>query len=322
MSKVARAFRIRVNGTVMGRQLAAASGNWCYIAADNPTLGSPLIYEVVVILKRGINTIEIGLNSTELAPFIDKIKLEKAELNGLGLEAELAELTGSNVNVACTTASNGALINMGLNMVNGIRFNNLIATESKTYFVDIHYITKADRNMRVSMNGQPFTTEPFVASGNWCFEGGTTKVKTIELNFSQGSNTIEFKPTGADAPFIDKIVLREAEPVVTTSANMQDASVARFNNQQLEQIKVNTVAVYPNPVQAGTPITVSLPDVMFAGGAVTLQITDVTGRLVFSQNLPQQTNRQVKLENNLSKGMYVLSVSQGLVRTSKKVIVQ
>ena len=78
MSKVNRPFRIKVNGTTMGRQLATASGNWCYIAPDNPTLGSPAIYEVVVILKRGLNTIEIGLNNAELAPFIDKIKLEKS----------------------------------------------------------------------------------------------------------------------------------------------------------------------------------------------------------------------------------------------------
>lgn len=321
MSKVNRPFRVRVNGTTMGRQLATASGNWCYIAADNPTLGSPAVYEVVVILKRGLNTIEIGLNNVELAPFIDKIKLEKAELNGLGLEAELAELIGTNTNVPCTTASNGALINMGLNVVNGIRYNNLIATENKTYLVDIYYISKADRSMRISINGEPFTTESFVASGNWCFEGGTTKVKTIEVNFLQGVNNILFRPTGTDAPFIDKIVIREAAPEITSAANQQETFGANLGTQLLELPIANAFTVYPNPVQAGTPITLMLPGAVTTG-PVLIQVTDVAGRIVFTQTLPAQTNRQVKLENRFSRGMYVLTVSQGLVRTSKKIVIQ
>jgi hypothetical protein len=323
MTKNARPFRIRVNGTTMGRQLAAPSGNWCYIDASNPTLGSPAVYEVVVILKRGLNTIEIGLNNVEQAPFIDKIKLEKAELNGLGLEAELAELVGTSTTVACSVASNAAQVNIGLALANGIRYNNLVSSENKTYQVDIYYITKAERNLRVSINGEPFTTHAFTPSGNWCFEASpVVAVKSIELTFAQGINTIEFRATGTDAPFIDKIVIREVEPVITSAANSQQVVGANLGDQLMQPLPINAVAVYPNPVQVGTPVTLSLPDALFAGGPVTLQITDVTGRVVFAQTLPAQTNRQVKLASNLSKGMYVLSVSQGFNRTSKKLIVQ
>ncbi|MEJ8819169.1 glycosyl hydrolase [Lacibacter sp. H407] len=323
MSKVNRPFRIKVNGTTMGRQLATASGNWCYIAADNPTLGSPAVYEVVVILKRGLNTIEIGLNNAELAPFIDKIKLEKAELNGLGLEAELAELISANNSIlvpTCTVASNGALVNMGLNTNNAIRFNNLVSSETKTYQVDIYYITKVQRNLRVSINGEPFTTESFVASGNWCFEASpVVAVKSMELTFAQGTNTIEFKPTGTDAPFIDKIVIREPTPA--SAANQQASLGADLGTQLFEQATANVFAVYPNPAQTGTPITLMLPGSVTTG-QVLVQVTDVTGRIVFAQTLPAQTNRQVKIENRLSKGMYVLTVSQGLLRTSKKIVIQ
>jgi hypothetical protein len=315
MSAALRTFRVVVNGVILGRQNPPISGAWCFNA------GSPAVFEVTVILKRGINVIDITPFSGD-APFIDKIKLEKAALNGLTLEAETAELAGTNVTVACATASNLALINMGLTAGNAIRFNHLLATESKSYLVDIHYITKADRSLRISVNGEPFTTESFTASGNWCFEGGTTKVKTVELDLSQGSNSIEFRPTGADAPFIDRIVIREVEPVVTAAANRQEMAGANLNNRQIEKPSISAVAIYPNPVQVGTPVTLLLPDDFFAEGPALLQITDVTGRVVFAQTLPVQTNRQVKLMTNLSKGMYVLSVSSGGLRTSKKLIVQ
>ncbi len=322
MSKVNRPFRIKVNGTTMGRQLAMASGNWCFIDATNPTLGSPAIYEVVVILKRGLNTIEIGLNNTELAPFIDKIKLEKAELNNLSLEAELAEQLGTATTVACTVASNGAQVNIGIPLTNGIRYNNIVSSESKTYQVDIYYITKVQRNLRVSINGEPFSTLAFEPSGNWCFEATpVVAVKSIELTFAQGTNTIEFRAAGTDAPFIDRIVIREPSPEITSAANQQQAFGANLGTQLFEQSTANAFAVYPNPVQTGTPITLMLPGAVTTG-QVLIQVTDIAGRIVFAQTLPAQTNRQIKLENRLSKGMYVLTVSQGSIKTSKKIVIQ
>ncbi len=325
MSKVSRPFRVRVNGTTMGRQVAAPSGNWCYIDALNPTLGSPAIYEVVVILKRGLNTIEIGLNNVELAPFMDKIKLEKAELNGLGLEAETAELfssTNTTVITNCSVASNGALVNMVASTSNGIRYNNLVSAENKTYQVDIYYITKVQRSVRVSINAEPFTTLAFAPSGNWCFE--TTPVvamTSVQLTFAQGSNSIELRPTGADAPFIDKIVIREPVTEITASAIQEGTFAANAVTDLFEQPAAKTFSVYPNPVKAGTPITLMLPGSPNQGPGL-IQIRDVTGRVVFEQNMQTPGNRQIKLENRLSKGMYVLTLMQGSTSTSRKIIIQ
>ena len=323
MSKNARGFRIRVNGTLMGRQLAPASGNWCYIDATNPTLGAPTIYEVVVILKRGLNTIEIGLNNVELAPFIDKIKLEKAEINGLSLEAELAEFIGSSVSVACTnaSASNGSGVNMGTSTANGIRYNNLVSSETKTYQVDIHYVTKAERNLKFAINGEPFTTLAFAITGNWCFEpGAVIGVKTIEMTFAQGANTIEFRPIGTDAPTIDRIVIREPSAPITSAANQQSSFGADLGTQLLRPI-ANAFVVYPNPVQSGTPITLTLPDILTQEQCL-MQVTDIAGRIILAQTFIPQANRQIKLQNKFSKGVYVLSIVQGKFRSSKKIVIQ
>jgi hypothetical protein len=315
MSKVSRYFRLIVNGTIMGRQTVAASGNWCYEG------GSPAIYEVVVILKRGLNTIDITPFSSD-APIIDKIQLEKAELNGLSLEAELAELVGTNTIVSCATASNSALVNMGTTANNGVRYKDLISSETKAYHVDVYYISKVTRNLKVSVNSQPFVTQSYTASGNWCYEGGTTKVQTFDVDFVQGSNSIEFRPTGVDAPFIDKIVIRDPSLDVKNSTDVQQAVGVNLSTRPIDQAATNGFAIYPNPVQAGAPITLSIHDGTFAKGNVYLKITDITSRVVFSQNLTQKGNVQFKPGKSLSKGMYIFTVTQGAIRTSKKIIVQ
>ena len=323
MSKNSRPFRIRVNGTTLGRQVVTPSGNWCFIATDNPTLGSPAIYEVVVILKRGLNTIEIGLNNTELAPFIDKIKLEKAPLNNLSLEAELAELTGSSAIVTCTnaSASNGSVVNMGF--TGKIKFNNLIAEESKTYQVDIYYVTTVARELKLSINGQSLPTENFAASGlYWCSQPGSViAVKSVEMTFVQGINYIELSPAaGKEAPFIDRIVIKEPVPPVTPTANSVGSSGITFNNEIMNPAA--SFNIYPNPLRAGSPLTITLPERKNESNKVHIQVTDVSGRIVFSQTVVQQHTRQIQLAQSFSKGMYIISVVQGDVRSTKKIIVQ
>jgi hypothetical protein len=309
----------------MGRQTVAASGNWCYVAADNPTLGSPAIYEVVVILRRGLNTIEIGLNNAELAPFIDKIKLEKAALDGLALEAETAELFSANNTTLitnCAVASNGALVNMVASVNNGIRYNNLVTEENKTYQVDIYYITKVQRNLRVSINAGPFTTPAFAPSGNWCFETSpVVAMNSIQLGFAKGSNSLELRPTGSDAPFIDKIVIREPVAAFTTASRQQQSFADNIDRPLTEHSTATAIDVYPNPVEIGSPITLMLP-VAALQAPVLIQITDASGRVVIGKTIQAPMGRQVKIENRLGKGMYVLSVHQGSTRTSKKIIIQ
>ncbi|MBC6490393.1 glycosyl hydrolase [Flavihumibacter stibioxidans] len=314
MSAALRSFRVIVNGTILGRQNPPVSGAWCFNA------GRPAIYEVDVVLKRGINTIDITPFSGD-APFIDKIKLEKATLNGLSLEAETAEFLGTNSLVNCATASNGALVNMGSNAGNGLRYNNLLAPEGKGYLVDVHYISKVDRNMSFSVNGQELPVQTFAATGNWCYEGGTTRVKTVEVNFLQGNNVIEFRPVGTDVPFIDKIVLREAEPMASAMVTPQEETAVAMNSQ-LADNGLQGFEIYPNPVMSGAPVTLSLPAIKYGRSQVFIQITDATGRVVYAQNLGQGSSRQVTLDKRLGKGLFFVTLMQGSSRSSKKLIVQ
>ncbi len=309
---VARTFKLNVNGFVYTAQRANPSGPWC--AAG----GSPAVYEVVVNLKRGLNTIEISPFSGE-APFIDKINLVKTQFNGLSLEAETAELIGSNTVQTCVRASNGQLIFMGTNLFNGIRFNNLLAPEAKRYAVDIYHLNNGDRSMRYSLNGQTFTTENFLSTGGWCTDGGNTKIKTIEIDFALGNNTLLFRPTGTNAPFIDKIVIREIGQVATETPIVPQAAV---NSLLVEQTINSELTVYPNPVQSNTSITLTLPNAITKQGNVFIQVNDISGRAVFAQPYSLKGMNQVKLNKGFEKGMYIISVRQGSISVSKKIIVQ
>ena len=253
MGKDSRSFKVIVNGVTLGRQIAAPSGNWCYIDASNPSKGSPAVHEVIVNLNRGINTIDIkpwGAGSPlPNSPFIDKIKLEKAPLTDVSLEAELAEFVGTTSVTACNTSSNSALANIPLGTGNGIRYNNISCNEGKVYDVDVSYISKVARNLRISVNGGAFVTYSFNASGNWCFEGGSPVVKTIPLTLAQGINTIELRATSADAPFLDKIVIKEQpfSNVTFTTSGLPAGSIAATVNHKY----------YTNPTTLSAPL--SLP---------------------------------------------------------------
>lgn len=324
MSKVARNFIVKVNGTAMGRQTVVPSGNWCYIDASNPTKGSPAIHEVVVILKRGLNTIEITPAGTD-APAMDKIKLEKAPLTEVNLEAELAEIVGSTNLVTCNTASNGSLANPLLGVANGIRYNNILCAEAKTYDVDISYITKVARNLRISVNGGAYVTYSFEATGNWCFEGGSPKIKTIPLVLVQGVNTIEMRATTADAPFLDKIVIRE-QPIsnvtFTTSGLPTDATSVNvdykfYTNPTILSALMNTATDFTVPVATNKEIYFSYPATVIVPGGNVYSISGVSasGGTVAASSQQGFNNQFTPTQPRTITGTYELTCAVPTVTT-------
>lgn len=310
ISAAVRSFRLIVNGTIMGRQQVAISGAWCFNG------GTPAIYETTVILKRGNNNIDITPFSGD-APFIDKIKLERADVNGLSLEAETAELAGASAIVTCNTSSNGALVNMLAATGNAIRFNNILAAEGGNYLMDVYYITAVDRNLRLSVNAQPFTTQSFITSGAWCFNGGAPKMKTIEVSLIQGINSIELRPTGSDAPFIDRIVFRQA---VQQTNNTKETVAVTTKETITENTNDKEFILYPNPVNANTTVTLIVPEV-FHGQSLSVRVTDIGGRATYTAEKLQAVNRQIRLQQGFNRGMYTVTISNGTATITRKMIV-
>jgi trimeric autotransporter adhesin len=326
MSKDARNFKVIVNATTMGRQTTVSSGNWCFIdPVTNPTLGSPAIHEVIVNLNRGINTIDIKpwgaaippSSSLPNSPFIDKIKLEKAPLTNVNLEAELAEFVGSTSVTACNTSSNNALANIPLGTGNGIRYNNILCAEGKVYDVDVSYITKVARNLRISVNEAAFVTYTFDASGNWCFEGGSPKIKTIPLTLVQGINTIEMRATSADAPFVDKIVIKEQpiSNVTFTTGGLPAGSTAvtvthqYYTNPTTLSSPLSLSTDFTAPVATNKEIYFAYPATVTVTGGNVYSLTGVSasGGTVSSTSQPGYTNQFIPTQARAITGTYELT---------------
>ncbi len=314
MSKNSRSFRIAVNGVNLGQKIAQPTGNWCFEG------GSPGMYQMEVQLVKGVNTIAINVYNNTPGPIIDKIKLEKAPFAGLSFEAELAELIGSNLLVNCGTASNSQLVNMLLSTANGVKFTGINVPFAGKYLVEIHYLTAVNRNMRYSVNGASFVTDSFQDSGEWCLNGGVTVVKTLEIDLNQGNNTLEFRPTGTDAPFLDKIVVKEPEQV--SGENLRVLETMQSKPSFEAELINREFRVYPNPVIAGNPVTVDLPLLFDEPGEAVIQVTDLTGKVVYSEILSAGTSHSLDLNRNLARGMYIILVQQGQIWQSKKLIVQ
>ncbi|HSF55715.1 MAG TPA: glycosyl hydrolase, partial [Algoriphagus sp.] len=311
MSAVARSFRLLVNGQILGQQTVSSSGAWCFGG------GSPADYQVEVTLQKGVNVIDITPFSGA-APFIDKIKLEKVPFEMISLEAELAELIGTPViPPTCGTASNGGLVNMGQVLSNGVRFTGINVPSGGKYQIEIHYMAAVDRVLRYSVNGEVFVTESFQDSGEWCFNGGSPTTKTIEVDLNLGNNILEFRPIGgSDAPLLDKIVIKE-------SVEGENLRVLETIQPNLEVVqKLQEFNVYPNPVQAGGLLTLEIPSLFDEPGAASVQITDLTGRVVYSQEVSDSSIREIQINSVLAKGIYIVLVQQGQIWQSKKLIVQ
>ncbi|RIW16450.1 T9SS C-terminal target domain-containing protein [Algoriphagus lacus] len=308
MSAVIRSFRLLVNGVAQGQKTVQSSGAWCF---NN---GVPGVYKVEVTLKEGLNSIDITPFIGD-APFIDKIKLEKAPFVGLSFEAELAEQIGANTLVTCGTSSNGQMINMLKATSNGVKFSGINVPFAGKYLVEVHYMSAVDRSIRYALNGAGFVTETFTDSGEWCSNGGVTAVKTYEMDLKMGNNTLEFRPTGTDAPFLDKIVIKET----TDGQNLRvfDSPTAIQAEQKAREFRV-----YPNPVQAGNPITLEIPTLFDQPGAAQVQITDLTGKVIHSQVISDGSIEELGLTKSLARGMYIVLVQQGQIWQSKKLIVQ
>ncbi|QNA45985.1 glycosyl hydrolase [Lacibacter sediminis] len=329
MSKDSRSFKVIVNGVTMGRQITVSSGNWCFIDASNPTLGSPAIHEVIVNLNRGINTIDIkpwGAGSPlPNSPFIDKIKLEKAPLTDVNLEAELAEIVGSTSIVTCNTASNGALASPALGTANGIRYNNILVAEAKTYDVDISYISKVARNLRISVNGGAYVIYSFEASGNWCFEGGSPKIKTIPLALVQGVNTIEMRATTADAPFLDKIVIREQpiSNVTFTTSGLPAGAISVnvdykfYTNPTTLSVPLNAATDFIAPVATNKEIYFSYPATVTVPGGNVYSISGVSasGGTVAASSQQGFNNQFTPTQPRIITGAYELTCAVPTVTT-------
>ena len=317
MSAVVRPFRIVVNGQPLGVQEVMSSGGWCFQG------GSPAVHEVTVNLNEGVNSIRITPVNGSLAPFIDKIKLEKSRKIAptfISLEAEEAELVGTFPSPACAIASNGQIVNMGFNVNHQINFRNVNVEVAGIYNVEFHYFSNAVRKMRIITNGVARIVN-FEPTGAFCFAGGSPGTQIVELELQSGDNVIQLTPIEGDAPVMDKIVITN---------QTADGQVQKMLIEMPQEMEINSLRpleysefkVYPNPVKSGEILTIQVPGVSQEGPGISVSLIDMTGRTIYAEAVSNAESQSVTIQTTLQKGIYVVLIQHGNQWLSKKVKVE
>lgn len=297
MSAVPRVCKLIVNDVEVGVISVVKSGEWCF------SNGSTADFKVSIPLKSGQNSIEFRPTGAE-SPFIDKILIEQEYLS---LEAEKAELIGSASIESCAKASNGSTVNMATSTANGVKFKAIEIPKAGIYTLDVSYVTKFARDATIFVNGNLVKNENFDVSGNWCFEDGVPRVKSIEINLNQGANTIEIKASGSDSPFLDKIAIISKGGVLTST------------KEELVQALTPNIKVYPNPTNASDNTYLEVKTEQFK--KFDLQVHDVYGKLIFTSK-SEAVNQRISLKANLVPGMYFIIVNNNANQYNQKLIVR
>lgn len=86
----------------------------------------------------------------------------------------------------------------------------------------------------------------------------------------------------------------------------------------VDRVELNTLGLYPNPISDGK-LNISLEG--FVNDA-NLEIFSLTGKLVHSEKIEVSSNTNFETKLNLSIGLYVVKLNDGVVSKSQKLVVQ
>jgi len=315
MSKNIRNFGLRVNEVNLGNRPIPSSGLWCF--ED----GVPAIYEVEIELIAGENVIELT-GAVNDAPFFDKIAIIKK--SAYEMEAEDAILIGNNTVANCSNSSNGQQVRPNPSDTNRIRFEDIAIPQAGAYTVQIHYMSKNERNFGIRLNEENLGNFQMPSSGLWCFEDGIPGVYEVNLDLVAGNNVIELTGAANDAPFFDKIVIVENVNAVQKQSikNKVQTATAATVTEPLDSFNIDSVFLYPNPIRQSEALHIVLPKEM--GNQLTIDVLDITGRVVYNKGKQDYTaNSNLQLEtSNLKTGMYLIRFSNDSKSVTKKLLVK
>ena len=165
------------------------------------------------------------------------------------------------------------------------------------------------------VNGIVASSELFEASGPWCFDGGGTSIKTVQMELEEGINFVEFRPTGTEAPIIDKIVIKEVAQGGEALAVVKVSASARASGDE-PSVSPNAFAeagesqVYPNPVRVGEHLTIRMFGLDMNGIPIKVGMTDMSGKTMFTDEVDADT-QSIPLKMELNKGFYIFSIQIG-----------
>jgi Secretion system C-terminal sorting domain len=266
-----RSIFISVNGFAP-LEVALNSGDWGVVG----------LREVELQLFEGTNSIKF-YNHTGYGPNIDKFVLTLFQeaspcVSCFGpFEAENGVIFAPATIQDCETCSNGKQVgDMGYS--DRYFTQNVLITTPGTYRAYISYSSGADRSISLTAN-ETTTVSGMCNSVDW----GVVFVKTLDINLAAGNNTLKFHTPGDWSPNIDKFRL------------------ALVSGLGVEDKKINTSTIYPNPTKNSWNIKTQ------SAAISEISIFDMLGKKVMS--LQPNSNETLIDGSNLEKGLYLSQIT-------------
>ncbi len=273
--------------------------------------------------QTGSHTLQLPLNAgynslvfTE-APILDTIEVGVSVSQIL--EAEDAVLTGTAEIVSCDKASGGEMVkNIKGGVNNAVEYQNIQVANSGDYNMTVSYYAKNSRNLSYSINNGAVQTVAILASGNWCYAGGTPAEHTIQIPLNSGSNSILFY----NAPVIDKIELSPNTNVAAKSATKLKTLSLNDTNDNGDAM---AVAIFPNSVVKGEPVSVHLSAKLPSNSKVLVSVYDRLGRTLIEEKkyVEKTTNAFTVSTHSLTgSSIYFMKITVAQKSVVKRLVIK
>ena len=177
-------------------------------------------------LVKGENVIR--LSCADGLPTIEKVQVMYLAALPSELEAEFGKTRGTTSIADDGDASGGRYVrDIGNGSGNELTLRADVAEEGD-YDLDIVYFTGQNRQMYVRVNGGSRQHSAYASTGSW--QASSAQVKTIGVTLKAGMNTLVFGNDNAQAPYIDKVMLkRQGESAsIGTTTNAASAGTAWY----------------------------------------------------------------------------------------------
>ncbi|MGH8080036.1 MAG: alpha-galactosidase D [Lysobacter sp.] len=215
--RVARAgtYLMQVDSLTLGPRALAFSVNGGPSTSMNlggSSFALPSSTTVPVSLRAGVNRITFD-NRTSYASDLDRIAIGgdgfAAPVNSITYEAENALVGGvRSKNAAFCEACSGLSKAGNLSGSDDVLFDQVVVGESRSYRMEIDFLTKEPRSYLLSVNGGADRRLDLSAS-SWDLPYSTV----IDVLLKSGTNTIRFRAAGGGfAPDLDSIVIDTGWP--------------------------------------------------------------------------------------------------------------
>jgi len=214
-------------------------------------------------------------------------------------EAEDGIIVGGAI-INCPSAPSTQAVNV-LADGKSLSFNNVNASSSDLYLINVFYANPFLSNLKMTVNGGETETFLLPYTDAYCFESGHPTAFPIIKSLNSGTNTITFEK-GA----IDRIEVMSVDEAVLSIGDLQ---------------AMNDVKVHLNKTIATSHETIKLNiDTKLDFMNTKVYIYDITGALIFQQ---KSNTEDVNIKtNNLGKGVKIVVAKIGDYLFVDKIIVR